>query len=66
MHRGSQCVNEELELYKDGDRTSEMDYQIWSEIYALLEVSLVRLHDIGQAEARKQRTWGRSDRNGVT
>jgi hypothetical protein len=47
-------ANEELELYKDGDRTSEMDYRIWSEIYSLLEVSLVRLHDIGRDEARKQ------------
>lgn len=47
-------ANEELMLYKDQDRTSEMDYQIWAEIYRTLETVLVRLHDLGVEEARRQ------------
>lgn len=48
-----ELANAELQLYRDRDRTSEMDYQIWSDIYHQLEVSLVRLHDLGVEEARK-------------
>ena len=47
-------ANEELQLYRDRERSSEMDYRIWAEIYPQLEVSLVRLHDLGIEEAKKQ------------
>jgi len=49
-----ELANAELELYRDSDRTSEMDYQIWAEIYAQLEVSLERLHNLGADEAGRQ------------
>ena len=47
-------ANEELQLYRNGERSSEMNYKIWAEIYPLLEVSLVRLHDLGVKEAKEQ------------
>jgi len=47
-------ANEELQLYRDEERSSEMDYQIWAEIYLQLEVSLVRLHALGVEEAKQQ------------
>ena len=36
-------ANEELELYTDNDRNSEMNYQIWRDIYLSLDKSLERL-----------------------
>lgn len=51
-----ELANEELELYRDEDRTSEMDYQIWAAIYPQLEVSLTRLANLGIDEAKKQKT----------
>ncbi len=48
-------ANEELELYKDGERNSEMDYAIWSDMHRMLETSQVRLHDLGVEEAERQR-----------
>jgi hypothetical protein len=49
-------ANEALSLYRDseGDRSSEMEYKIWSEIHPLLEVSLCRLNDLGNNEAQRQ------------
>lgn len=48
-------ANEELQLYRDADATSEMEYRKWEEIYNLLEISLVRLHDLGIKEALRQK-----------
>lgn len=49
-------ANEELMLYKDGERDSEMDYALWSEMHRLLETSQVHLHDLGVEEAQNQKT----------
>jgi hypothetical protein len=48
-------ANEELTLYRDQERGSEMDYQIWSDIHNSLETSQTRLHDLGIVEAEKQK-----------
>jgi len=47
-------ANEELELYRDGERSSEMNYEIWGELHRLLETSQIHLHDLGLREARRQ------------
>ena len=47
-------ANEELSLYRDPDRDSEMDYRIWSEIHGLVGTSLLRLADLGSEAATKQ------------
>ncbi len=47
-------ANEELELYKDSDRTSEMDYQIWRDIYLSLQKSLDELIKLGNEKAAQQ------------
>lgn len=44
----------ELGLYDDNDRSSEMDYQIWRELYLLLEPSMVQLSKIATDVAREQ------------
>ena len=49
-----QLANEELELYRDGERSSEMNYEIWWELHRLLETSQVHLHDLGLKEAKRQ------------
>lgn len=48
-------ANEELMLYKDGERDSEMDYALWSEMHQLLETSQVHLYDLSVSEAQKQK-----------
>ncbi|MEA3369002.1 MAG: hypothetical protein U9Q24_01395 [Candidatus Ratteibacteria bacterium] len=48
-------ANEELELYRDPERTSEMDYRIWSEIHVKLDVALTRLAELGKEEADRQK-----------
>lgn len=48
-------ANEELRLYRDGERSSEMNYEVWSELHRLLETSQVRLHDLGIKEAAHQK-----------
>lgn len=50
-HRDYSRANEELELYKDSDRTSEMDYQIWRDIYLSLQPSLDELINMGNEKA---------------
>jgi len=47
-------ANEELELYRDGERSSEMNYEIWWELHRLLETSQVHLHDLGLREAQRK------------
>lgn len=49
-------ADEELSLYKDpdGSRPSEMEYQIWRDIYLSLEKSLQYIASLGNAEAKKQ------------
>lgn len=46
-------ADEELALYRDSDPSSEMAYRIWAEIHRLLEVSMVRLAELGDKEAAK-------------
>src|SRR5437762_6626593 len=48
-------ANEALSLYQDHERTSKMDYQIWSAIYPSLGASLIKLGRIGATEARRQK-----------
>lgn len=48
-------ANLELQLYRDGERDSEMDYRIWSDIHGKLDVSLTRLAKLGKGEAIAQK-----------
>lgn len=48
-------ANEELKLYRDPERTSEMDYRIWSDIHVKLDVALTRLVELGKEEADQQK-----------
>jgi hypothetical protein len=50
----TQIANEELNLYRDNDRDSEMDYRIWRDIYLSLETSLEELALHANNEARVQ------------
>jgi hypothetical protein len=47
-------ANEELKLYRDGERDSEMSYEVWSGMHRMLETSQVRLHDLGLIESERQ------------
>lgn len=47
-------AKQELALYNDNDRTSEMDYLVWRELYLLLEPSMERLSTIATDVAREQ------------
>ncbi len=44
-------ANEELELYRYDDLSSEMHYRIWKDIYLALKPSLQELSDLGNEEA---------------
>lgn len=46
-------ANEELQLYRDADVESEMDYQMWEAIHAELAASLTRIAEEGQRLATK-------------
>ncbi len=48
-------ANEELELYRDSDRSSEMDYEIWRDIYLSLQQSLDDLVKLGNEKAEKNK-----------
>lgn len=47
-------ANEELKLYRDQDRGSEMDYRIWEDIYPSIGESLQKLGEMGKLEADRQ------------
>ena len=47
-------ANEELDLYRDSDRSSEMDYRIWRDIFLSLKPSLLRICELGNEEAITQ------------
>jgi hypothetical protein len=47
-------ANEELHLYRDENRNSEMDYQIWKGIYSNMEGDLARLGELGNKEAKNK------------
>ncbi len=47
-------VNNALDLYKDNERDSEMEYAIWSDLHPLLGDSLKALADLGTKETLKQ------------
>jgi hypothetical protein len=49
-----QTADEHLQLYREADITSEMDYQMWSAIHAELRVALTRIAEDGQAKAQKK------------
>jgi hypothetical protein len=42
-HDSCKTANDGLQLYRDKDRTSEMDYQIWRDLYLRLEDDILRL-----------------------
>jgi hypothetical protein len=48
-------ADEELQLYREADASSEMDYQMWAAIHAELRVALTRIAEIGQDNAKKSR-----------
>jgi hypothetical protein len=50
----ARIANEELELYRDDARSSEMDYRVWREIYLSLDRSLDQLLIRANDEASKQ------------
>jgi hypothetical protein len=54
-HKGDRHrANQELKLYRDNDRESEMDYQIWKEIYPQLEANLLEVGRLADAAAAAQ------------
>ena len=56
-HNGDRSIaDEELHLYREpnGRRPSEMEYQIWRDLYLSLENSLQRIAKMGNEEALKQ------------
>lgn len=58
-HNGNRArADEELKLYRepDGRRPSEMEYQIWRDIYLSLKNSLQQIASMGNEEAKKQGT----------
>ena len=60
-HDGNrQHANQELSLYRDGERDSEMDYQIWRDVYLALENALSQLgRDASQVAQVQDVTPGR-------
>jgi hypothetical protein len=47
-------ANQELSLYRDGERDSEMDYQVWRDIYLALEHDLSELGRVASRAADDQ------------
>ena len=56
-------ANEELRLYRDPERSSEMDYRLWKSIYIVMEKDLIRLGQLGETEAIAQKVKRGEDRN---
>lgn len=50
-----ETADKHLQLYRDSDGTSEMDYQMWAAIHAELRVALTRIAEDGQAKALKKK-----------
>jgi hypothetical protein len=50
-----QLANEELELYRDGERDSEMSYRIWRDIYLSLECSMKDIASLGDRQSAKNK-----------
>lgn len=48
-----QIADEHLQLYREADVTSEMDYEMWTAIHAELRVALTRIAKMGQAKAKE-------------
>ncbi len=48
-------ANEELNLYKDNDRTSEMEYRVWRDLYLSAETNLSKIAELGTETAKKQK-----------
>lgn len=48
-------ASDELKAYKEGDTTSEMDYQIWSLAHNQVEVAMIRLSALGIECAKKEK-----------
>jgi hypothetical protein len=54
-HNGNtRRANQELALYRDGERDSAMDYQIWRDIYLALEQGMSSLGRLATAAAESQ------------
>lgn len=52
-HEGDwQRANEELELYRIDDVTSEMNYKIWREIYVMMKSNLNKIHELSLSWAK--------------
>jgi len=49
-----ESANEELLLYRDNERDSEMEYKLWRDVYLSLEHSMQELTDIALKAASKQ------------
>lgn len=54
-HNGNVALaNQEFALYRDGERESEMDYQVWRDVYLALEPSMLRLNYVTAEPAEVQ------------
>lgn len=49
-----EIANEELDLYRDDDTTSEMHYRIWCEIYTLMKSNLDKIYELSLLWAKQQ------------
>lgn len=47
-------ADEELKLYRDNEKSSEMAYQIWAQIHSLLETSMTRVSKEGAGLANAE------------
>lgn len=50
-HGSRRTANEGLQAYRDNDRTSEMDYAIWRDLYLRLETDILQLGRLATAVA---------------
>jgi hypothetical protein len=56
-------ANEELALYRDPERESEMEYRIWKDIYPRMQQTLTRLGELGDEESKRRKVRAGSLRN---
>jgi hypothetical protein len=56
-------ANEELRLYRDPERTSEMDYRLWKAIYLVMQPNLLALGRMGDDEASAQGVRSGKEKN---
>ena len=47
-------ANDALSIYRDGERDSAMDYEVWRDVYLRLEPDIIRLGELSNNAAAAQ------------